>query len=184
MKVTEEKFTVNGITYNIKTPMNTDAKALSDLRLQIDGETENLDRVRGEEYIDLIRFEEIIKIDNENAKNLFLVVTVNNRIIGYSRCTGNPLQRFNHNVEFGVCVLKEFWSYQIGGNLLQKSIKWADDNHIKKINLRVMETNSRAIKLYQKYGFEIEGVLKRDKLLSDGNYYNTIMMARFKEGWN
>lgn len=179
MKISEEKFTVNELTYTIKSPTNKDAKALSDLRLQIDGETENLDRIRGEGYLDITSFGEIIKIDNENARNLFLVATVNNRIIGYSRCQGNPLKRFNHNVEFGLCVLKEFWSYQIGKNLLKQSITWADKNNIKKINLRVMEGNSRAIKLYQKSGFEIEGILKKDKLLSDGIYHNTIMMARF-----
>lgn len=181
MKITEDNFTVKEITYTIKSPTNRDAKALSDLRLQIDGETENLDRISGEGYIDATSFEEIIKIDNENERNLFLVATVNNQIIGYSRCLGNPLKRFNHNVELGLCVLKEFWSYQIGKNLLMQSIKWADNNHVKKINLRVTETNSRAIRLYQKFGFEIEGILKRDKLLSDGIYYNTIMMARFKE---
>jgi hypothetical protein len=29
--------------------------------------------------------------------------------------------------------------------------------------------------------FEIEGVLKRDKFLSNGKYYNTVMMGRFNE---
>jgi ribosomal protein S18 acetylase RimI-like enzyme len=43
----------------------------------------------------------------------------------------------------------------------------------------VLETNDKAIRLYQNYGFEVEGVLKKDKLLSDGNYYNTIVMGRF-----
>lgn len=33
--------------------------------------------------------------------------------------------------------------------------------------------------LYKKYGFGVEGLLKKDKLLSDGNYYNTLVMGRF-----
>lgn len=32
--------------------------------------------------------------------------------------------------------------------------------------------------LYIKYGFEVEGILKKDKLLSDDNYYNTILISR------
>lgn len=51
----------------------------------------------------------------------------------------------------------------------------------KKITLNVLESNERAITLYKKHGFEIEGVLKKDKLLSDGDYYNTVMMGRWNE---
>lgn len=29
------------------------------------------------------------------------------------------LKRFSHKVEFGVCVLKEYWGYGIGKNLLK-----------------------------------------------------------------
>ena len=84
-----------------------------------------------------------------------------------------------HKVEFGVCVLQEYWGYGIGKNLLKKSIQWADSNDIKKITLNVLETNDKAIKLYEKYGFEVEGILTKDKILSDGKYYNTILMGRF-----
>lgn len=77
-------------------------------------------------------------------------------------------------------MLQEYWGYGIGKNLLGESIAWADTNGIQKITLNVLETNTNAIKLYQKLGFEIEGILKKDKLLSDGKLYNTIMMGRVK----
>jgi ribosomal protein S18 acetylase RimI-like enzyme len=77
-------------------------------------------------------------------------------------------------------VLQDYWGYGIGKNLLAESIAWADTNGIQKITLNVLETNTNAIKLYQKLGFEIEGILKKDKLLSDGKLYNTIMMGRVK----
>jgi RimJ/RimL family protein N-acetyltransferase len=89
--------------------------------------------------------------------------------------------RFSHQVEFGVCVLKDFWGYWIGKNLLKESVSWADSNGIKKITLKVIETNEKAIKLYKSLGFEIEGILKNDRILADGKYYNTIMMGRFHD---
>lgn len=49
------------------------------------------------------------------------------------------------------------------------------------ITLNVLETNDKAIKLYKGLGFEIEGILKNDKILADGNYYNTIVMGRFNK---
>ncbi|MNP80186.1 hypothetical protein D3C76_1782060 [compost metagenome] len=45
--------------------------------------------------------------------------------------------------------------------------------------LTVLETNTGAISLYRKFGFETEGMLKKDKLLADGTYYSTLVMGRF-----
>lgn len=178
MVIQKQEFEVKGIRYVIRSAIHEDANELSELRLRIDGETENLDRERGEAFIDGLGFERIIKTDTEQARNLFLVAVVRDRIVGFSRCEGSPLKRFSHKVEFGVCVLQDFWGYGIGTNILKESISWADSNGIKKMTLNVLETNDKAVRLYQKLGFEIEGVLKKDKILSDGKYYNTLVMGR------
>lgn len=180
MKIDSQEYAFNGISYIVRSALDEDAAELSALRLQIDGETEYLDREKGESFIDASGFEQIIKTDSENPKNLFLVATANRRIVGFSRCEGNHLNRYSHKVEFGVCVLKDYWGYRIGKNLIRESISWADSNEIKKMTLHVLEINVKAVQLYETLGFEIEGILKRDKVLSDGNYYNTIVMGRFK----
>lgn len=181
MVINEQKYNVKGLNYTIRSAAIKDGEELSDLRLQIDGETENLDREKGEAFIDIPGFEQIIKTDTECSRNLFLVAVAHDRIVGFSRCEGIYLNRFSHKVEFGVCILKEFWGYGIGKNLLKESISWADTSGIKKITLNVLETNDKAIRLYESLGFEIEGILKKDKKLSDGKCYNTIMMGRFHE---
>ncbi|HYK75296.1 MAG TPA: GNAT family N-acetyltransferase [Pseudoneobacillus sp.] len=180
MRVNPKEFDIHNLRYIVRSATEKDAKDLSEVRLQIDGETENLDREQGEAYIDESGFKTIIKNDSDSINNLFLVAEVNGRIVGFSRCEGNKLKRMSHKVEFGVCVLKEYWGYGIGKTFLKESIQWADSNDIKKITLCVLETNEKAIELYKKYGFEVEGILKKDKILSDGNYYNTILMGRFK----
>lgn len=178
-KIIQREFSVNGIAYTVRPAIIGDAKNLSEIRLQIDGETQNLDREKGEEYIDTPGFENLIKTDSENERNLFLVAFINDKIIGFSRCEGNLLKRYAHKVEFGVCVLKDFWGFGIGTNLLKESIAWADLNGIHKITLNVLETNEKAINLYKKFGFKTEGILKNDKILPDGQYYNTVVMGRF-----
>ncbi|GAM15868.1 GNAT family N-acetyltransferase [Mesobacillus selenatarsenatis] len=178
MLINEKDFNIREMNYKIRSASDIDAEALSDLRMQIDGETENLDREPGEAFIDPQGFRSIIKADSESPRNLFLVAETNGRLIGFSRCAGNDLKRFRHKVEFGVGVLKEFWGYGVGRNLLQESITWADDSGIRKITLNVMESNEKAKQLYEKLGFEVEGVLKDDKLLSDGNFYNMVVMGR------
>jgi RimJ/RimL family protein N-acetyltransferase len=180
MIIEAKQFTVRGLEYIIRSAVEQDAKKLSEVRLQIDGETENMDRERGEAFIDEQGFREIIKTDSEAGHNLFLVAEVNGEIAGFSRCAGNNLKRSAHKVEFGVGVLEQFWGFGIGKKLLEQSIHWADTNGIKKIWLQVLEMNEKAAELYKRYGFEVEGVLKKDKLLSDGKFYNTIVMGRFK----
>lgn len=181
MIIDNHEYVVKGFHYTIRSATNEDAKALSELRLQIDGETENLDREKGEAFIDVPGFETIIKVDSEKPRNLFLVAEADQRLVGFSRCEGWDLKRYSHKVEFGVCVLKDFWGYGIGTNLLKESIAWADSNDIKKMALSVLETNEKAITLYKTLGFEIEGVLRNDKVLSDGRFYNTIVMGRLKK---
>ncbi|EOO19295.1 MULTISPECIES: GNAT family N-acetyltransferase [Bacillus] len=181
MIIKGQEFHINGLTYTVRSAVQTDAEQLSEIRVQIDGETENMDREAREGFIDKIGFQKIIKTDSEEMKNLFLVVEVHNRIVGFSRCEGSNLKRLSHKVEFGVCILREFWGYGMGKSLLQQSIQWADENEVKKISLQVLETNEKAIQLYKKLGLEVEGILKNDKKLSDGKYYNTVVMGRFTD---
>jgi len=179
MVINQQIYHVKGLKYIIRSADTSDADELSHLRVQLDGETENLDREPGERYMDELDFEKLIQRDTESKRNLFLVAVVHNRIVGFSRCEGNELKRFAHKIEFGVCIAKEFWAYGIGKGLLQQSILWADRAGMKKMTLNVLETNKKAIRLYEKFGFEVEGILKNDKLLSDGKYYNTVVMGRF-----
>ncbi len=178
MYIDSQEFQRNGIRYHIRSAAEQDAAELSGLRWQIDGETENLERLQGEEFIDVEGFTGMIRADTEASRNLFLVAEVQGRLIGFARCQGNSLSRNAHKVEFGICILQEFWGYGIGYNLLQQATSWADANGVVKISLTVLETNGPAISLYRKFGFETEGVLKKDKLLADGTYYSTLMMGR------
>ncbi|MHA7963235.1 GNAT family N-acetyltransferase [Paenibacillus sp. CAU 1782] len=182
MIIEQREFNVKGLTYTIRPAEKNDAKKLSELRLQIDGETENMDREQGEGIIDEAGFQRLIEADTNHPRHLFLVADLDGKLIGYSRCQGNDLKRFTHKVVFGLGVLKEFWGYAIGKNMMKVSISWADSIGIKKIVLDgVLETNKNAIELYKKLGFEIEGTMKKDKLLADGKYYTSYIMSRFNE---
>ncbi len=178
MKIDCKNYIVKGVDYIIRCAEISDSKELSEVRLRIDGETEFLDREPGEAFIDEEGFKALINSDIAENKNLFLVAEVNGKIAGFSRCQGNELKRFSHKVELGICVLMEFWGFGIGRNLLSRSIEWAENTGIKKICLSVLETNEKAIGLYKSLGFEEEGVLINDRILSDGKFYNTIVMGR------
>jgi RimJ/RimL family protein N-acetyltransferase len=68
----------------------------------------------------------------------------------------------------------------MGRNLLQRTLEWADGIGLEKVSLQVLETNHTAIELYKSLGFEIEGILRKDKRLADGQFYSTIAMGRLR----
>lgn len=68
----------------------------------------------------------------------------------------------------------------IGTILLNTLIGWAvNNNSIEKITLQVFSNNERAIHLYKKFGFIMEGRLKNDIKLRDGSYIDNICMYKF-----
>lgn len=52
MKISQKEYNMNGVHYTLRSAINNDAKELWEIRLQIGGETQNLDREKGEAYID------------------------------------------------------------------------------------------------------------------------------------
>ncbi|NGZ76943.1 GNAT family N-acetyltransferase [Saccharibacillus alkalitolerans] len=180
MRIEAKPFEVKGLRYTVRSAAAGDAGSLSALRLRIDGESENMDREPGEDFLDAAGFAAVIEADTNHPRSLFLVAESEEGLIGYSRCAGSDLKRFVHKAELGLGVRKDYWGFAVGRHLMTESIDWADANGIRKIVLYgVLETNARGIELYKKLGFEIEGLMKKDRVLSDGKFHNTYMMARF-----
>lgn len=177
--IIEDKFIESqSLNWILRCPTKYDANELSKLRVKIDGETENLDREAGEGLLSKEDFENLIYQDNESDRNIFLIAEVKGKIAGFTRLEGNKLSRFSHKAEFGICILKEYWSYRIGKVLMENALKWADSAGIKKISLNVVQTNTKAFELYKSYGFVEEGLLINDRIHKDGKHYNTIIMGR------
>lgn len=81
-------------------------------------------------------------------------------MIGCVSFNGNTARKMKHYGTIGISVLKEYWGKGIATLLLEKLVCWAKEKGIKKINLDVFENNKRVIKLYEKFGFKLEGVQK------------------------
>ena len=122
-----------------------------------------------------------IKNKANNDKEIFLTAKVNGNIVGTLGFTTSSLKRYQHKGQFGIAILKEFWNYGIGSKLIETMINWADNNNFLKICLEVDSNNERAIKLYEKFGFQQEGILKFDKYLEKGVYIDSIIMSRINK---
>ena len=178
MVIEDKRIDGKNLSWILRCPTKYDAEELSELRVKIDGETEYLDREAGEGLLTSEDFEKVIYEDRLAERTLFLVAEVKGKIVGFTRCEGSKLSRFKHKAEFGICISKEYWGCGIGKILIENILMHMDTVGIEKISLTVVQTNTKAIELYKTYGFVEEGLLMKDRIHKDGNYYNTVIMGR------
>ena len=99
-------------------------------------------------------------------------------MVGSISFISSSRKRVMHRGEMGIGILKECWGLGIGNCLMDYFIRWVNSTGvIKKIDLEVRQDNVRAINLYLKYGFEIEGKIERG-IYIDGKYYDLYHMGK------
>ncbi len=76
----------------------------------------------------------------------------------------------------GMGLLPDHRGQGLGRRLLQRTLDDARASGLSRVELTVREDNGSAIALYEKLGFEAEGV-QRNAFKVDGRYHNLIMMA-------
>lgn len=164
----------------IRSAVKQDAEPILDLSKGVIGE-EIYQLTSGPEFKMTVEAEEKwIESHLANPNHIILVAEMNSRIVGLLDFSNGHRQRIAHTGEFGMSVEKNVRDQGIGSLLLQGLLEWATQNKtIEKIGLSVHSNNERAIALYKKMGFEIEGTRKRDLKYGEDQYVDTVVMGRF-----
>lgn len=101
-------------------------------------------------------------------------------IIGFIDMNTGTRRSLSHRGILGICIHPDWQNAGIGPLLMDALFSWAATvPSIEKITLAVISENDRAIHLYQKYGFIMEGHRHKEIKRSDGTYQDDILMARF-----
>jgi putative acetyltransferase len=91
---------------------------------------------------------------------------------------GGPSPRRRHVMHLGIAVRADVQGQGVGGALMQAMCDIADRwIGLLRLELSVFVDNERAIALYRRFGFEIEG-RARGYVLRDGEYIDAFLMAR------
>ncbi len=116
----------------------------------------------------------------DHPAHLWLVAVIDSKIVGYLDFSCGHRTRIAHTGSFAVVVDCQFRDRGVGESLLDALIDWATLHQtLEKISLKVHANNQRAIGLYHKLGFEIDGVAKRDLKYSTERYVDTVSMSFF-----
>ena len=164
-----------GIT--IRHVREEDAAALLELHLALDRETSYMLLEPGERTTDENGVRGQIQATLARPNHTVLVAQGRERLVGFLAIMGGMYQRNRHNAYLVMGVLQEFGGHGLGGALLSEGIRWAGGAGICRLELTVMAHNERAVRLYERMGFEREGVRRR-ALLVDGAWVDEHFMAR------
>ena len=91
--------------------------------------------------------------------------------------------RRRHIGEIGMAVRDDWQGRGVGTALMQAAVDFADKwLNLTRLELDVYVDNEPAVKLYKKFGFEIEGT-RIAYGFRDGEYVDTYLMARLRHGF-
>jgi RimJ/RimL family protein N-acetyltransferase len=112
-----------------------------------------------------------------DANSNWFVAISDDAIVGNLGLKADPRPQRRHAAILGMSVLAPFRSAGLGTRLLQTALFWAESSALRRVELDVLESNSGAIRLYERFGFSIYG-RKPEAVLVDGNYLDMIEMSR------
>lgn len=109
-----------------------------------------------------------------------LVAVLKDEVIGSIGIHPNRRPRTAHIASIGMMVRDDWQGKGVGTALMQAAMDFADQwLNVSRVELSVFVDNAPAIALYQKFGFEIEGTMRK-AAFREGAFVDVLMMARLK----
>lgn len=113
----------------------------------------------------------------ESDNSVFLIAEAGGEVIGALTCGGGTLQADQHMTALGIYVARDWRNRGVGTALMERAVEWANASPVvERVELEVYASNTRAIHLYEKFGFEHEG-RKRRLYYRDGEPMDMLIMA-------
>jgi RimJ/RimL family protein N-acetyltransferase len=104
------------------------------------------------------------------------VAETDGRIVGRLSLARDTHPASPHVADLGLMVAESHRRRGIGRALLQRAVEWAEDAGIEKLELHVFPHNEPAIRLYEEFGFEREG-LRRAHYRRGDELVDAVLMA-------
>ena len=163
------------ITY--REPEVADAQKIVDFYNYVGGETTYLSFEKDEYPLDTDGQVEDILSTKKQPASIMLLAMDGDEIAGIGTIHSGNKIKARHQGELGIVVAKKYQAQGIGSEIIRKLIDFCRGNGITtRIQLDTRCDNEVAVKLYEKFGFEIEGRLKNTTLLN-GEYFDLYVMG-------
>jgi len=105
-----------------------------------------------------------------------LVATDDERVVGRLSLARDPHPASAHVADLGLMVAASHRRQGVGRSLLEAAVAWARRAAVQKLELHVFPWNEPALRLYEGFGFEREG-LRRGHYVRGGQPVDALLMA-------
>lgn len=112
-----------------------------------------------------------------SPRSLLLVAEVDGDIVGMLDFHGYAEPQRSHAGELGMSTAKAWRGRGVGSALLKHLLAWTDAHGFRRVELRVFSNNPDAIRLYERFGFVVEGRQVDAVRVGDG-FVDLLYMAR------
>lgn len=161
--------------FTIRPPRPEDAEELWELR-RMPGVFENTMGLPSNRVSQTQEFIAGLDVDDHQ----FVAVTEDGHVVGLAGLMlfSNPRKR--HMASLGIYVHTDYQNQGAGTALVKALLELADNwLMLVRVELDVYTDNAKAIHLYEKLGFEREGVLRK-AAIRNGRYADLMMMSRLR----
>lgn len=132
----------------------SDAKVLIDLLNQVNAET---DFIILEKDLSIDDMQTFLQIRAEVLNEICLVVRVGSELAGVLNIVSTNSPQTNHIGDVFIALQEKYWGYGLGSLLMEVALDWAEQTPmIRRLELTVQARNSRAVHLYEKFGFRLK----------------------------
>ena len=157
--------------------MPDDAGALRELKHALDAETGFMLIEQGERQESPADVAQQLDRIQDQDNSTIIVAEIPGALLGYVEAQGGDYRRNRHCAYVVIGVRRSAAGAGIGTALMAELNAWAEQHGVHRLELTVMADNERAIALYRRSGYEIEGI-RRDSLHIEGSYVDELAMAR------
>ena len=121
------------------------------------------------------------RLSENTDSDYYLVGIIEGRIVGMVSVDTFPNRpRRRHAGAIGISVHDDWQGKGVGKELMRAIVDLADNwLNLTRLELEVYADNQAAIRLYERFGFEVEGRL-RQHALRDGQFVDSIVMGRLR----
>lgn len=168
----------NGQKIILRSPDMFDAEQLLDHMRQTSAETEYISRYPEEITVSVETQSRFLQMIENDADNFMLAAYLNGHMVGNAGVTRvRENIKYRHRANFGISLKEEVCGLGLGTLMMQEVLKAVKKTSFEQLELSVFADNLRAIRLYEKMGFEMVGVMPRAYRLKDGSYHDDIQMV-------
>lgn len=141
------------------------------LKKEVEREAEHLVVGAGERHEKTLHV--LAKMFLNRKRTHTLVAVENNQIVGYLTTVYPKFKKLRGNAYIALAVKSSHRGKGVGTKLMEESEKHAKTKNIRRVELEVFGKNVKAIDLYKRLGYEIEG--RRRNAVEDHNGFDDIV---------